>query len=428
MNRIAQILNGQIHWVFETEESLKQVRERFSSEIIFEDITQTEYQEGWAWDPEKGQAIAPPILIQSPQTIAFDDDTQELEPENLPTLAENRQSCRITGYNKGERIVAVVEGDPLPEVLEQLKEATDVDELVKMSFNQQFRGEEGPESCRIDRLKINIATVSDDQYMVPTTVTLLSILEYTKNPIDFYVIELGVTDEKKEMLRNALAKRNDCTVTFISIPDELFAKVVDPKVNNKSHIHKMAHSKLLLQYLLADLSKVLYIDSDILVMEDINVLYNVDISNDYAAAVRDFGADSNDSVKGRSELSKANTYFNTGLMLINLDKWKENDIFHEFREWYDQNNQVMLLHDQAVFNAVLADKVLLIDDYWNIQQSNRMGFFMENSNAVLLKKGIYHFNGPYKPWREVFNKVVSPTERQIFGGIYCYYLSQLETP
>jgi predicted glycosyltransferase len=43
-NKIAQLLNGKIHWIFETEENLTQVQSRFAPDIIFVDISNTDYK------------------------------------------------------------------------------------------------------------------------------------------------------------------------------------------------------------------------------------------------------------------------------------------------------------------------------------------------------------------------------------------------
>lgn len=53
--RVAQILNDRVHWIFETSETIEQVKGRFAPSIIFAEIG-TDVQEGWGWDGT--QAVA----------------------------------------------------------------------------------------------------------------------------------------------------------------------------------------------------------------------------------------------------------------------------------------------------------------------------------------------------------------------------------
>lgn len=54
--RYAQILNNRIHWIFETEETIKQLKKRFAPDLVFVEVG-PEVQEGWNWDGKK--AITP---------------------------------------------------------------------------------------------------------------------------------------------------------------------------------------------------------------------------------------------------------------------------------------------------------------------------------------------------------------------------------
>ena len=51
MYRYAQILYEKAHWIFETDETLEQLYQRFAPDIVFVDITnRPEVQEGWDYD------------------------------------------------------------------------------------------------------------------------------------------------------------------------------------------------------------------------------------------------------------------------------------------------------------------------------------------------------------------------------------------
>lgn len=86
--RYAQILNNKIHWIFETEESIDQIRNRFAPDIVFASVG-AEVQEVWNWDGEK--AIAPEPVDLMPEIRAkrnqllLESDWTQLPDTHLST-------------------------------------------------------------------------------------------------------------------------------------------------------------------------------------------------------------------------------------------------------------------------------------------------------------------------------------------------------
>ncbi len=100
--RVAQILNGKAHWIFETDEMMDDLKSRFAADIVFVEVND-DIQEGWDWDGEK--AIPPPHIDPMPeirmrrnQLLTACDWTQlpdvVLTTEQKATWVEYRQQLR----------------------------------------------------------------------------------------------------------------------------------------------------------------------------------------------------------------------------------------------------------------------------------------------------------------------------------------------
>ena len=80
--------------------------------------------------------------------------------------------------------------------------------------------------------------------------------------------------------------------------------------------------KFKISEILANYDKIIYLDGDILVQKDLTELYNIDIDGYYVAAVDDTGK----IYHKKDVYAKYPNYFNSGVMLLNLKKCREDNI------------------------------------------------------------------------------------------------------
>jgi lipopolysaccharide biosynthesis glycosyltransferase len=150
-----------------------------------------------------------------------------------------------------------------------------------------------------------------------------------------------------------------------------------------------------------DVSKVLYLDCDMILLGDIKDLWAYDVSPYVAAVVKD-AADINLSHLGKLT---PKAYFNSGMMLINLEQWKKNKIQDKLFKLLDQKIHFRF-HDQDLLNLALNNKVSLIDPKWNMIPSRSNKYVIKYiaiitrlrlENAFMLN-AIIHFAASKKPW------------------------------
>ena len=148
--------------------------------------------------------------------------------------------------------------------------------------------------------------------------------------------------------------------------------------------------------------KILYLDSDILVLGDLSSLYNTDIQDKYIAAVKRYDF----SPKLKKDL------FNCGVMLYNNKKWQEDNISQKIVNTINENKKNTTI-TQYPFNRVIKKKgVKLISPLYNnivlpeadfslsLYKKNYSPFCdtIKDYNDLKNKTIIVHFAGIQKPW------------------------------
>lgn len=245
---------------------------------------------------------------------------------------------------------------------------------------------------------MNIISVCDDKYAQHLGVMFTSLLENTKaKNVDFYVIDGGISDLNRDKLVTTVKKYNK-NIEFLNVNKEKYSSFA--LKNNMSHA---AYYKLSIPELLpSKCNKVIFLDCDLIVLDDIEDLWQIDVSNHNLAAVLEPEFTRHEELK----LDESVSYFNSGVMLINLDLWRKNKISEKAYEYLEENSYNISLHDQDAFNVVLSRYSLLtIPQRWNQRPKYTLKDFpsvyyneREFKEAVN-SPGIVHFaGGNNKPW------------------------------
>lgn len=268
---------------------------------------------------------------------------------------------------------------------------------------------------------INIVFASDDNYAQHIAVVIASIMTKTKGKVCFFVINDNISDNKINKLKETAAVFY-AEINFISVPEEKFKNVY-----LSGHVSKAAYFRLALADIMPDdIEKVIYLDVDLLVYDDIKNLWQNDIKEYALAAVPDFGImASNRLCRQKKEvigLPKGKAYFNSGVLLINLKKWREKNYTAQILEVINKNS--FPHHDQDALNKIFMKNWLQIDLRWNIIPPvfNLFTKILLNktfrNQAINAKRnpGIIHYAGRYKPWEFSYH--------QDFNDMYYKYLKQ----
>lgn len=236
---------------------------------------------------------------------------------------------------------------------------------------------------------INVCLSTDNNYSKYAGVVIASILS-NANPEDelhFYILDGGIQKENKEKILS-LKNIKNCEITFVPIDKNLFE--VYKNIGTHAYISLSACYRLKLSSLLPKIDKVLYLDCDVIVNSDLNDLFNKDISEYYAAGIRDIAMKSSGYIP---KLNDGNIYFNSGVLLFNLSKIRQDNIESRFEQYTKENIKTIRVGDQEIINVVCQGKIKQIDSEWNVQSSN----FVNRSDYTKTPK-IVHYIGRQKPW------------------------------
>lgn len=263
--------------------------------------------------------------------------------------------------------------------------------------------------------QINIAFIADDGYVMPTCVAISSICENC-NKDYLYNIIIIVPDT---ISNSAVSRLSKCS----KLEDNIKISINKASMNELQGLHNYDDSKFLaatetallkfkLPELLSSIDKVLYLDGDILVRDDLVELYKTRLDSNYVAAVRDlpqvlYG---DNQVVGKD--ISGSDYFNSGVMLLNLKMMRDDGIVERLID-EKRNSDDNTLMDQNVFNIVFKDKVNqlpfvynvcyinLVESAgrYNIKKINELyNTHYEKPENILCDIKIMHFSSKLKPW------------------------------
>lgn len=113
------------------------------------------------------------------------------------------------------------------------------------------------------------------------------------------------------------------------------------------------------------LERILYLDCDMIALTDISELWEVDLSGYILAAVEDAGF--HHRLEKMAVACDSTKYFNSGFMLINMEKWLSENVTKRVLRYIHDNPEKLKFHDQDALNAILHDQWLQLHPKWNAQ-------------------------------------------------------------
>ena len=228
---------------------------------------------------------------------------------------------------------------------------------------------------------------ADGRYSKFTGTAVTSIFGNTNSEVTAHILhDATLTDDNRNKF-SRLARQFNQLVKFYNVeelcPNEI--KVLRGRLADKIKMRFSigAFYRLMIKKIF-DGGKVIYLDSDVIVNLDITELWNQDAENFPVAAVPEIEATQNHMLKDKFLLNagvvKVEDYFNSGVILFNLDKISE-DFFQDGVQFLIDNPQCAS-PDQDILNAFFAENYLKLDREFNS--------FVETDDAA---KKIYHYAG-----------------------------------
>jgi lipopolysaccharide biosynthesis glycosyltransferase len=217
----------------------------------------------------------------------------------------------------------------------------------------------------------------------------------------------------------------------LHIPDELVAGF-----DACGYLPRVAWYRSALPEALPSEDRLVYLDSDLLVLHDLRGLWDVELRNgDYFGAVCQPSYADETGVIARIGLPQGAPYFNSGVMVMELAAMRAEGFTRQLREFFVSPNRPELpTADQCAMNVLFPDRWTALDPTWNCISSIMSPFLYGSSwaddthhDATVIERAartpsVVHFEGPQvlKPWNaRCFNP---------FAALYRHYRAMTPWP
>ena len=196
---------------------------------------------------------------------------------------------------------------------------------------------------------MNILFSSDNNYVRHLGVAIYSILSHNiKIPsFRFYIVDNEISSDNKVSLFSSVKSLGNAELILIPFKkwsDNLHLNMLWP-------ISLSAYARLFISEMIdQNAERVLYMDCDVFVNGDLFNLWNTDLGDNVIGAVQDQVPSNTKTCVG---LNPYDPYFNSGILLIDLKKWRNNDLSNESMKFIASHEGKVIHHDQGVLNGVL---------------------------------------------------------------------------
>ena len=264
---------------------------------------------------------------------------------------------------------------------------------------------------------VPIVLSANDAFSPYLDIMIRSIVENVSadNNYDIVVLYSDINDRNQKLIKQAADGRDNVSIRFVKV-----SKYFDvSKLFVDQHLSVETYFRLIIPELMPGYSKILYLDCDMVVDDDVAKLYNMDMGDALIGAAKDIDVAGQINLKQNKwdeyavkklGLDSPYDYFQAGVLILNLDEIRKVTTSDELIKLATEND--FRCHDQDVLNVACKNKVFYIPQEWNTLMSwaeqgrSRMDIlkyaprelFGEYQNARNNPR-IIHFAGYQKPWQ-----------------------------
>ena len=265
-----------------------------------------------------------------------------------------------------------------------------------------------------NKLIIPCAYALDNNYVFPTLVSMTSLAENAGNNTFYSIyvmIDSNFSSQNQKILKTVEEKHVEhCEVIFLMMNDKYKNEKVDARIKTPSYYRLELHN------LLPNVSKIIWMDGDTGVFEDLTELINIDMKGNYILGF----LDSLPNAIEKFGIPNA-TVLCAGVLLMDLDALRKNNMTEKFNKFIVEKRSEINQHDQTIINVVCQDKISTLPPKYGIwcfeakihalKHNNRQRPWLKYNEKEFLQAyshpAILHYVWPKPYWRRkrpIFNK------------------------
>lgn len=232
----------------------------------------------------------------------------------------------------------------------------------------------------------------DDGYVPFLAVSIHSLIENSSKDY-YYAIKVLYTniceENKKKILKY---ERENVKIEFVDL--NYYIEEIKDKLFTRDYYTKTTYFRLFIPNIYPQYNKVIYLDSDTVLLGDVAELYHQDMGSNLVAVVPDDIIQNEaifqeyvEKVVGVADYRK---YFNAGVLVMNLDEMRKSKFQEKFL-YLLETVKFAVVQDQDYLNRLCKGRTKILDTGWN-----RMP--VPNNKTKVEKLNLIHYNLNYKPW------------------------------
>ena len=343
-------------------------------------------------------------FFQDYSTFLFGVLTQFCKEKNFSSYSI--EESRVLGH-LGERLLGIY-------IKKIEKEGVPIKRLPMVIFRNMPKPSEVALAPKRKKSLLPIVFSSSQEFL-PFLSTALNSLVANSNPsifYDVYVLGNQLEHNLQAKVKSIINSHENFSLSFINVQE----MTKSFELNERGEVKKESYYRLLIPELFKNFEKVLYLDCDLIVNDDLSELLQIDLEGNLLAASLDVNEISSlrDNYGGAKEycrnvlrLEHPELYFNAGVLLFNINAFRQHystEYLLEFAEACQFRYQ-----DQDLLNVLCENKVKFLDQRWNYSADPKDKYvsrMVVKAPAALAREylnikrdfKILHFIGPNKPW------------------------------
>ena len=270
---------------------------------------------------------------------------------------------------------------------------------------------------------IAIAMAADARYAQHAAVAMVSIAAQAAHPeqIRFYFLADAVPDNVLARMRASVEPLGS---TLQVVP---YSNADREQLFVSGQLSATSYTRLSVAEILpVEVERVLYLDCDIIIMDDIAQLWQCDLQGQAVGAIKDFGIMASHKSWTQKQkfipLRRDMAYFNAGVLLLDLQIWRQEGYGRTLLELVQKNH--FPHHDQDALNLLFCGRWQALPMRWNVIPPVYNMFLKVLSRARFRREAVHalqhpaliHYAGGYKPWEYDLHPG--------FNDLYYQYLAQ----
>ena len=278
---------------------------------------------------------------------------------------------------------------------------------------------------------LNVMYACDNNYAPYACISICSLLENNKkfDKINIYVVLDNVSEENQIKIKKQIEKQN---ANYIPIDaGTIIEKIIKLGIPKYRGSYATNYRLFFEDFILEDTDRLIYLDCDTLIVNDLNKMVNYDLGECCVGVVQDAVVDEYRKLIG---FNLGQKYFNAGVLLIDVKKWRRNGCTELILSHLKNERAKYCNPDQDILNIVLHDKAYFLGAQYNFQPihnllkdksykkiyNNPAYYSVEEIRSAREEKTIIHayrFLGAF-PWHtnaihpdtEIFDKYMKKSE------------------